>query len=98
ARRRPHSLHDALPILMQATTLAPNQPVIWAELGFVQRFTGDTEAAVESFKRAAQHAMPDPYGVRVYYHLANAYQASGEVNLAVRSEETRLNSSHVKIS
>ncbi|HLU12091.1 MAG TPA: tetratricopeptide repeat protein [Oceanobacillus sp.] len=76
---------EAARALMQATTLAPNQPVIWAELGFVQRFAGDTEAAVESFKRAAQHAMPAPYGVRVYYHLANAYQASGEVNLAVQA-------------
>jgi tetratricopeptide (TPR) repeat protein len=76
---------EAARALMQATTLAPNQPVIWAELGFVQRFAGENDAAVESFERAAQHAMPAPYGVRVYYHLANAYQASGEIKLAVQA-------------
>jgi tetratricopeptide (TPR) repeat protein len=76
---------EAARALMQATTLAPNQPVIWAELGFVQRFAGEQDAAMESFKRAAQHAMPAPYGVRVYYHLANAYQSSGEANLAVQA-------------
>lgn len=29
--------------------------------------------------------MPAPYGVRVYYHLANAYQAAGETREAVRA-------------
>lgn len=76
---------EAARALIQATTLAPNQPVIWAELGFVQRFAGENDAAVSSFERAAQHAMPAPYGVRVYYHLANAYQATGEVKQAVQA-------------
>jgi predicted Zn-dependent protease len=71
--------------LNEAAKLDPDQPVIWAELGFTQRFAGDVVAANESFERAAQHAMPAPYGVRVYYHLANAYQAAGEVKKAVRA-------------
>jgi tetratricopeptide (TPR) repeat protein len=76
---------EAARALMQAAALAPNQPIIWAELGFVQRFAGVNESVVESFERAAQHAMPAPYGVRVYYHLANAYQMAGETKLAVQS-------------
>jgi tetratricopeptide (TPR) repeat protein len=71
--------------LWQAAQLDPDQPVIWAELGFTQRFAGDNEAAIESFERAAQHAMPAPYGVRVYYHLSNAYQMAGESKKAVRA-------------
>ncbi|MEP7293578.1 MAG: hypothetical protein ABI835_17460, partial [Chloroflexota bacterium] len=71
--------------LLQATALDPEQPVIWAELGFTQRFAGDPETAIQSFERAAQHAMPAPYGVRVYYHLANAYQTAGESKKAVRA-------------
>lgn len=71
--------------LTEAAKLDPDQPVIWAELGFTQRFAGDSAAASESFERAAQHAMSAPYGVRVYYHLANAYQAAGETKKAVRA-------------
>ncbi len=71
--------------LTEAAKLDPDQPIIWAELGFTQRFAGQTAEAVESFERAAQHAMPAPYGVRVYYHLANAYQMAGESKKAVRA-------------
>ncbi len=71
--------------LIEAARLDPDQPVIWAELGFSQRFAGENDKALESFERAAQHAMPAPYGVRVYYHLANAYQAAGETREAVRA-------------
>ncbi len=71
--------------LMQAAELEPDQPVIWAEIGFVQRFAGDEERAVESFKRAALHPMPAMYGVRVYYHLAQFYQKAGEAEQAARA-------------
>jgi tetratricopeptide (TPR) repeat protein len=63
--------------------LEPEQPIIWAELGFVQRFAGDRAAALESFERAAAYPMPAMYGVRVYYHLAEAYQMVGEIKQAV---------------
>ena len=76
---------EAARALMQAATLAPAQPVIWAELGFVQRFAGDEAAAVSAFERAAEQAMPAPYVVRVFYHLAQAYQAAGETKQAVKA-------------
>jgi tetratricopeptide (TPR) repeat protein len=76
---------EAAQTLIAASKLDPDQPVIWAELGFTQRFAGDQAAAVASFERAAQHAMPAPYGVRVYYHLANAYQTLGDTKQAVRA-------------
>ncbi len=76
---------EAAQTLIEASKLDPDQPVIWAELGFTQRFAGENEAAQQSFERAAQHAMPAPYGVRVYYHLANAYQTAGEAKQAVRA-------------
>lgn len=76
---------EAARSLMRALELAPDQPVIWAELGFLQHFAGDEAAALESFKHAANHAMPAMYGVRVYYHLTQAYQAVGEIKQAVRA-------------
>lgn len=76
---------EAAQTLTEATKLDPDQPVAWAELGFTQRFAGDQAAALASFERAAQHAMPAPYGVRVYHHLADAYQAAGETKKAVRA-------------
>lgn len=71
--------------LLQAKALSPDQPIIWAELGFVQQLAGENDAALESFKQAAAHAMPAMYGVRVYYHLAKAYQAAGNTEQAVKS-------------
>ncbi len=76
---------EAAQTLLEASKLDSDQPVIWAELGFTQRFAGENDAAQDSFERAAQHAMPAPYGVRVYYHLANAYQTAGEAKKAVRA-------------
>ena len=76
---------EAASALMKAVELAPNQPVVWAELGFLQHFAGNHAAAVESFERAATHAMSALYGVRVYYHLAQVYQAANETQKAVRA-------------
>ena len=76
---------EAARALMKATELEPEQPIVWAELGFVQQFAGETTSAVESFKKAAQYSMPSMYGVRVYFHLAQAYTAAGEVKQAVRA-------------
>jgi tetratricopeptide (TPR) repeat protein len=71
--------------LMKAAELEPEQPIIWAELGFVQRFSGEDTTAQQSFEKAAAHAMPAMYGVRVYYHLAQAYLAAGETKKAVNA-------------
>lgn len=76
---------EAARALLQATELAPDQPVVWAELGFAHRLAGDEEASLEAFKRAADHAMPAMYGVRTYYHLARAYQAAGDSKEAVKA-------------
>ena len=76
---------EAANALKQAADLSPDQPVVWAELGFAQRFAGQSDAAVTSFETAAAHAMPASYGVRVYYHLAQAYQASGDTRKAVKA-------------
>jgi tetratricopeptide (TPR) repeat protein len=71
--------------LLKAAELEPEQPIIWAELGFVQRFSGEDGAAQQSFEKAAAHAMPAMYGVRVYYHLAQAYLAAGDTKKAVNA-------------
>ncbi len=76
---------SAADMLQEAAKLDPDQPVIWAELGFTQRLAGEQDAAIQSFERAAQHAMPALYGVRVFYHLANAYQVAGNTREAVRA-------------
>jgi tetratricopeptide (TPR) repeat protein len=74
---------EAAQALMEAAALEPEQPIIWSELGFVQRFAGDMSAAVKSFGNAARYAMPAMYGVRVHYHLAQAFQAAGDTKGAV---------------
>jgi len=74
---------EAAQALMEAAALEPDQPIIWAELGFVQRFAGDRSAALKSFGNAARHAMPAMYGVRVHYHLAQALQTAGDTKGAV---------------
>jgi len=79
------SYDEAARALMKAAELSPDQPVVWAELGFVQRLAGDAQAAIASFEQAANHAMPASYGVRVHYHLAQAYQTAGETKRAVQA-------------
>jgi tetratricopeptide (TPR) repeat protein len=76
---------EAARALKTAAQLAPDQPIIWAELGFAQRYAGDKEGALDSFKQAAAHAMPAMYGVRVHYHLAQAYQAAGDTQAAMKA-------------
>jgi tetratricopeptide (TPR) repeat protein len=76
---------EAARVLEHAVELAPDQPAVWAELGFLQHFSGDEGAAMASFERAATHAMPAMYGLRVYYHLAHAYQKAGDARKAVRA-------------
>jgi tetratricopeptide (TPR) repeat protein len=76
---------EAVAALQRAATLAPTQPVILAELGFMQRFAGDDAGAQYSFEKAAQHDLPEPYRVRVYYHLAQAYQRMGDAIKAARA-------------
>lgn len=76
---------EAANALQKAIELAPEQPAVWAEMGFLQHFAGDRAAALESFERAAAHAMPAMYGVRVYFHLMQAYQAASDTRRAVKA-------------
>jgi len=78
------SYGEAALALQTAAQLSPAQPIIWAELGFVQQLAGDPEAAVESFKHAELYSMPSMYAVRVNYHLARAFQAAGDIEEAQR--------------
>lgn len=79
------SYDEAARALQIAAGLAPNQPIIWAELGFVQQLAGKKDDALESFRQAARDPMPAMYSVRVYYHLAEAYKAAGDTEEAVRA-------------
>ncbi len=76
---------EAVDALEHAAELAPDQPEVWAELGAAQLVAGDRESALRSFEQAASHAMPAMYGVRVYYHLAKAYEAADETRKAVQA-------------
>ena len=76
---------EAVDALEKASELAPEQPIVWAERGFLQHFAGDKTSALDSFERAAAHAMPAMYGIRVYYHLTQAYQRAGEAEKAVKA-------------
>lgn len=76
------SYEEAARALRAAIELAPTQAFIWAELAFVERMAGDENAAFEAFKQAAQSPMPAMYGVRVYYHLAQAYKTFGDAEQA----------------
>lgn len=78
---------EAASALRMALERDPEQASLWAELGFVQRFAGHTDAAVASFEKAAASALPAMYGVRVHYHLTQTYQARGETGLAVKSAQ-----------
>lgn len=68
--------------LRAAIDRAPEQPMLWAELGFVQQFAGDHAGALASFQQAAEHALPAMYELRVYYHLAQDAEANGDTALA----------------
>jgi tetratricopeptide (TPR) repeat protein len=79
------SYDEAVRALQQAATLAPEQPIILAELGFMQQFAGDAAAAQASFEKAATQPLPATYGVRVFYHLSQAYQRQGDARKAARA-------------
>lgn len=72
------SYEEAARALQTAVSLAPEQTILWAELGFLHKLAGDDNAAVAAFKEAAKSPMPPMYSVRVYYHLAQAYKTSGD--------------------
>ncbi len=72
------SYGEAALALQTAAQLSPSQPIIWAELGFVQQLAGEHDSAIESFKHAALYSMPSMYAVRVNYYLSKHFQKLGE--------------------
>jgi predicted Zn-dependent protease len=76
------SYEEAARALQMAVSLAPEQAILWAELGFLHKLAEDENAAVTAFKEATKIPMPAMYSVRVYYHLAQAYKISGEAEEA----------------
>lgn len=85
---------EAVAALRLALERDPEQATLWAELGFVQRFAGHNDAAIASFEKAAGSALPAMYGVRVHYHLTQAYQSRGEAELAVKSASRMVAARH----
>lgn len=76
------SYEEAAGALRTAVSLAPEQVILWAELGFLHKLAGDDNAAVVAFHEATKTPMPAMYSVRVYYHLAQAYTVSGDAEEA----------------
>ena len=74
----------AADVLMRATLLEPDSPVVWAELGLMQLYNDNLDLAQESLERAARYRMPAMYAVRVYYHLANFHADAGHARQAAR--------------
>ena len=79
------SYGEAAIALQTAAQLSPDQPIIWAELGFVQQLAGEHEAAVDSFKHAALYSIPAMYGVRVHYYLSRYHLKMGDRSSAIHA-------------
>ena len=81
------SYGEAAIALQTAVQLSPDQPIIWAELGFVQQLAGEYEAAIEAFKQAALYSIPSMYDVRVHYHLSRYYLKTGDRDQAIQAAD-----------
>lgn len=88
------SYGEAAIALQTATQLAPDQPIIWAELGFTQQLAGEHDSAIESFKRASLYSMPSMYAVRVNYHLSRYYRKVGDTDNANKARDRMLSTQH----
>lgn len=88
------SYGEAAMALQTAAQLSPDQPIIWAELGFIQQLAGERDSAIESFQHAALYAMPAMYSVRVNYYLAQHYLNVGDSKNALRATERMKSTKH----
>lgn len=88
------SYGEAAIALQTAAQLSPDQPIIWAELGFVQQLAGERDSAIESFKQAALYSMPSMYCVRVYYHLSRCYLKTDDRDQALHATDRMVASRH----
>lgn len=88
------SYQEAAIALQTATQLSPDQPIVWAELGFVQQLAGEHDSAIESFKRAALYSIPSMYSVRVNYYLSRYYRKVGDTDKAEKTTARMLATRH----
>ncbi len=88
------SYGEAAMALQTAAQLSPDQPIIWAELGFIQQLAGERDAAIESFKHASQYSMPSMYTVRVNYHLSQHYMEIAESENTASAVERMISAKH----
>ena len=88
------SYGEAAIALQTAAQLSPDQPIIWAELGFVQQLAGEHDSAIESFKHTVLSSMPSMYSVRVNYYLLRHYQKVGERDNAASATERMIATKH----
>ena len=88
------SYGEAAIALQTAAQLSPDQPIIWAELGFVQQLAGECDSAIESFKQAVLYSIPSMYSVRVYYHLSRYYLKTGDRDHALHATDRMVASRH----
>ncbi|MCY4539910.1 MAG: hypothetical protein OXE52_16980 [Chloroflexi bacterium] len=88
------SYGEAAMALQTAAQLSPDQPIIWAELGFIQQLAGEHDAAIESFKHAALFSMPSMYSVRVNYYLSQHFVKAGDSKNAAGATERMINTKH----
>ncbi|MCY4464257.1 MAG: hypothetical protein OXE46_01830 [Chloroflexi bacterium] len=88
------SYGEAALALQTAAQLSPAQPIIWAELGFVQQLAGEHDSAIESFKHAALYSMPSMYAVRVNYYLSKHFQNLGAVDDAQGATKRMVDTQH----
>ena len=88
------SYGEAALALQTAAQLSPAQPIIWAELGFVQQLAGEHDSAIESFKHAALYSMPSMYAVRVNYYLSQYFEDSGADDDARSATRRMLDTRH----
>ncbi len=88
------SYGEAALALQTAAQLSPSQPIIWAELGFVQQLAGEHDSAIESFKHAALYSMPSMYAVRVNYYLSKHFQRQGATDDAQAATKRMIDTQH----
>ena len=88
------SYGEAAIALQTAAQLSPDQPIIWAELGFVQQLAGEHDSAIESFKHASLYSMPSMYSVRVNYYLSRYYLKTGERENAAAATDRMMSTKH----
>lgn len=73
---------EAVPVLRQAVTLAPQAGLIRQMLGHALQQTGDKALLDEAIRELSNAAAREPDSAEVHQHLSNAYAAKGNIAMA----------------